>query len=338
MRSAVNCFWIITKKLPDNLSPDSPSPAAQQKTLCCNVCGGALTQKFSRVTDPRSKEVFAIQACERCGLGQTQPAPTDPGAYYEASYHGGRHGFAGRYCARRRIRLLTQMVGAAKGRTILDIGCGDGTFLLYARDAGWNVVGTEMNPLLARNAGLAIETDLTAVEKRAPFDCITLWHSLEHMQDVHAIIDFSRKLLHPRSGLLLLAVPDAGGLQANCFGNRWFHLDVPRHLYHFTYQSLQKLLESTGFDLVRSWHQEFEYDLLGWTQSTLNRLLPIPNIFFDQLTHRKSEAGALQRAASWLGGVVVSAGALPLLALGTLIRRGGTLIVAAKIRNNTDSG
>lgn len=233
--------------------------------------------------------------------------------------------------------MLLQVAGAAKGRSILDVGCGDGTFLLYARDAGWTVAGTETNPSLARSAGLPVETDWMAVEKHAPFDCVTLWHSLEHMQNARATIDLSRRLLNQRSGLLLLAVPDAGGLQAQYFGSRWFHLDVPRHLYHFTYQSLQTLLESTGFDLLRSWHQEFEYDLLGWTQSALNHLLPTPNLFFDQLTHRRSGAGALQRGASWLGGVLLSAGALPFLVLGTMTRRGGTLIVAARVRDNTRS-
>jgi hypothetical protein len=144
-------------------------------------------------------------------------------------------------------------------------------------------------------------------------------------------------MLTASSGLLLVAVPDACGLQARCFGNRWFHLDVPRHLYHFTNKSLRQLLESAGFEILRSWHQEFEYDLLGWTQSALNRLLPTPNLLFDQLTHRSSSASALQRVASWVGGILLSAGALPLLALGTLSQRGGTLIIAAQVRDNSAS-
>ena len=293
-----------------------------------------LSEKFCRVMDPGSKESFSILACQTCGLGHTQPVPADLGVYYDASYHGGRHSFTARYCTQRRVRMLTQIAGAGKGRSILDIGCGDGTFLLRARDAGWKVFGTEMNPRLAREAGLTVETSLVAVEKYAPFDCITLWHSLEHMQDAHATVEASRKLLPPRSGLLLLAVPDAGGLQARCFHDRWFHLDVPRHLYHFTYKSLQKLLDSTGFEVVRSWHQEFEYDLLGWTQSSLNRLLPTPNLFFHQLTRRQTHAGALQRGISWWGGLAFSAAALSMVALGTLIGRGGTLIMAARIRDN----
>jgi len=315
------------------VDPPSFSPP-QAQTLRCNACAGVLAEKFPEVTDPGSGEKFSILVCTSCGLGHTQPVPGNLGAYYDASYHGGRHSFTARYCAQRRLRMLTQVAGAGKGRSILDVGCGDGTFLLRAGDAGWKVFGTEMNPHLGREAGLTVETCLEAVEKWAPFDCITLWHSLEHMQDARATLEASRKLLTPRSGLLLLAVPDAGGLQARCFHNRWFHLDVPRHLYHFTNESLRKLLDFTGFVPVRSWHQEFEYDLLGWTQSILNRLLPTPNLFFHQLTRRQTRAGALQRGISWPGGLAFSAAALPMVAFGTLIQRGGTLIFAARIRDN----
>jgi hypothetical protein len=194
-----------------------------------------------------------------------------------------------------------------------------------------------MNPRLAREAGLEVETGLAALQPRAPFDCITLWHSLEHMLDARATLIAVCRLLKRDSGLLLLGVPDAGGLQARCFGSRWFHLDVPRHLYHFSLGSLHRLLESTGFELLGSWHQEFEYDLLGWTQSTLNCLLPTSNLFFDQLTHRHVQAGLFQKGVSWLGGTVFSITALPLLLLGTLTGRGGTLIMAARIRDNNAS-
>lgn len=317
---------------------DSPSlSSAPPKSSICNVCGGVLTEKFSCVTDPRSRQKFSILACRECGLGHTHPVPPDLAAYYEASYHGGRHGFTANYCARRRLRMLRQIAGEGRGRSLLDVGCGDGTFLLQARDAGWKVCGTEMNPRLARESGLDVETDLVAVEARAPFDCITLWHSLEHMLDARATIAASRKLLSAGSGLLLLAVPDFDGLQARGFGRRWFHLDVPRHLFHFTYRSLQKLLDASGFELLRSWHQEFEYDLLGWSQSTLNCLLSSPNLFFDQLTHRETAASAGERCLAWLGGIAFSSTALPLLPLGMLLHRGGTLVMAARVRDGSAS-
>jgi SAM-dependent methyltransferase len=189
-----------------------------------------------------------------------------------------------------------------------------------------------MSPQLARAAGLDVrETIDDAQEAHAPFDCITLWHSLEHMRDPQATLKSLAKLLAPE-GFLFVAVPDAEGLQARVFGSGWFHLDVPRHLYHFGATSLGSLLDAAGFAIVRRWHQEFEYDLFGWSQSALNRLMPVPNLFFNHLTGRHAEAGTGQLAATYLAGAAFSALALPATAIGTLSRRGGTLIVAARQR------
>jgi SAM-dependent methyltransferase len=219
---------------------------------------------------------------------------------------------------------------ACVGRRLLDIGCGDGAFLLAARAEGWSVAGTEMNPAPARAAGIELVGEsLEDARARAPFDCITLWHTLEHMRDPQATLQSLAGMLAP-GGLLLIAVPDAEGFQARLFGPSWFHLDVPRHLYHFGSRSLKALLKQSGFAPVHEWHQELEYDLLGWSQSALNRLLPTPNLFFHGLTGRHNGAGKAQVAVSYSLGAVLSALALPATAIGTLSRRGGTLIIAAR--------
>ncbi len=207
------------------------------------------------------------------------------------------------YCARRRLRILRQVVGGAAGH-LLDIGCGDGTFLLAARTAGWSVVGTEMNTAPARQAGLAVYPNISDMHSRAPFDAITLWHTFEHLAGPRAMLEDIRRLLSA-NGAQIIAVPNAGGLQARIFGPQWFHLDVPRHLCHFTRSSLANLLQSEGFLPSREWHQEFEYDLLGWSQSALNLLAPgRPNLFFDLLRGFQPPIGKLASAAAWLATVL----------------------------------
>lgn len=295
----------------------------------CNACGGALRTRFAAVLDPQTREHFSIAECQVCGLGHTTPQPEDLQYYYGSTYHGGRHGFTARYCVRRRLRFVAAATGAGRGRRLLDVGCGDGAFLLGARGKGWKVTGTEMNPALARAAGLDVRETIDETQAEAPFDCITLWHSLEHMRDPQATLKSLAERLVP-GGSLVVAVPDAEGLQARVFGAGWFHLDVPRHLYHFGPISLKRLLAASGFAIVRRWHQELEYDLFGWSQSALNRLMPAPNLFFNHLTGRRTEARTGQLAASYLSGAALSALALPATAIGTLSRRGGTLIIAAQ--------
>ncbi len=191
-----------------------------------------------------------------------------------------------------------------------------------------------MNPHMARRAGLDVRNTIEDASDCAPLDCVTLWHSLEHMRDPKSTLMALSKLL-ASNGMLVTAVPDAGGLQAKIFRRKWFHLDVPRHLYHFDAHSMGYLLRSCGFSVKRQWHQELEYDVLGWSQSTLNLLLPVPNIFFNWLTGKlgkaHGEAGSGIQTMSIVLGITLSVLFLPAVIVGTLLGRGGTLVTAAAL-------
>jgi SAM-dependent methyltransferase len=295
----------------------------------CNACAAELKPRFEAVLDPQTREPCEIRACPECGLGHTLPQPADLGRYYGAAYHGGRHGFTATYCTWRRMRQVTRIAGEGTGKKLLDVGCGDGTFLLAAREKRWSVVGTEMNPEIARAAGLEVRESLEAFATDPPFDCVTFWHSLEHVRDPKGMLAAASRLLAP-GGTLFVAVPDAEGVQARVFGARWFHLDVPRHLFHFGERSLQRLLESSGLEVVSRWHQELEIDLFGWTQSALNAVMPDPNVFFYQLTGRKVSGGRAQLAASFVLGSLFTAMALPAVPACSVAGEGGTLVMAAR--------
>ena len=288
-----------------------------------------MSIRHATVRDTGTGDPFSIAVCGSCGLGHTQPVPTNWERYYPEAYHGGRHGATAAYCIRRRMRWVQQIAGTAQGRRLLDIGCGDGSFLLQARQQGWRVAGTELKPEMARRSGLDVRATLAEVDEIGPMDCVTLWHSLEHMTDPVETVRSAVALLQP-AGFVLIAVPDAGGLQASAFAGDWLHLDVPRHLFHFTRTSLVKLAEASGLRPLRIWHQELEYDLLGWSQSALNRISSTPNTYFDQLRGRPPAQGAIPRLLTFAGGSVLSACALPLVLLSTLLGRGGTLILAAQ--------
>lgn len=295
----------------------------------CAVCGSALATRFASVLDPQTRERFSVLSCAACGHGHTSPVPRDLAPYYAHAYYGARHGFTADHCVRRRFRWVHSLLGSGRNRKLLDVGCGDGAFLLAAQKLGWRVAGTERNPQPARKSGLEVSTDIASAASSGPFDCITLWHTLEHMSDPRAALRDCRNSLKPQ-GAIFVAVPDAAGLQARAFGAYWFHLDVPRHLHHFTAGSLAKLLRHSGFAPVRAWHQEFEYDLLGWSQSALNSLGFAPNLFFRALTGRAAGAGKAPLVFHGIYGVGFSALALPLVPLGSLLRRGGTLILASR--------
>lgn len=300
-----------------------------EPAVTCSICGNSLNPRFASVVDPQTLERFGISACKDCGLGHTIPIPADLSRYYGPQYYGGRHGITERYCIRRRIRL-TETVAPRHG-SLLDVGCGEATFLSAARSAGWKVAGTEMNFKGADELNIPVFGTLREAAAAAPFDCVTMWHSLEHIPDPISAFQQIQELLAP-DGVLICAVPDAGGWQARTFGPHWFHLDVPRHLYHFGDRSLGVLFERTGYQVIRKWHQEWEYDVFGWCQSGLNKVFAKPNLFFSLLTGKNAKMSGVEKAANLLLGSLYTAAAVPATALATLAGQGGTIIYAGRKR------
>jgi SAM-dependent methyltransferase len=269
----------------------------------CNACYSSLIPRFGEVRDPITNEVFAILTCTKCGLGHTYPQPADLSRYYGRHYYGSRHGVASKFCARRRLRFLEHTANKATKKRLLDVGCGDGSFLIAARGAGWKVMGTEINPSLARSFGLDVRQALDHIDDADRFDRVTMWHSLEHMKDIKATLRLISKRLAPQ-GHLIIAVPNNGSLQAGLFGPKWLHLDVPRHLYHFDPGSLRFSLEKAGFRVFHSKHHEIEYNLIGWSQSAMNYLNPTLNIFLDFLTGKGTDNSAWAKTSNLILGSI----------------------------------
>ncbi|MFN0062943.1 MAG: class I SAM-dependent methyltransferase [Myxococcaceae bacterium] len=293
----------------------------------CNVCGGELTLRFKDAADPDSRERFDVLGCARCGLGHTQPVPKDLSRYYMSSYHGGRHGITARYCAWRRVRWIHRL--APRPGTVLDVGCGEGTFLLALKKRGWRPFGTELNPERAHAAGLSVAKTLDALPAEARFDVITLWHSLEHLPDPFATLRDLTRRLSPE-GVIVIAVPNAMGFQAQVFGKKWLHLDVPRHLFHFGPLALAKALRKAGLTIEKRWNMEFEYDWLGIVQSAINLWDSEPNGLFRILTGRGDGFSGERRFALLTMGFLLGLPALLLTWLFAAIGDGGTVVMAAK--------
>ena len=296
----------------------------------CLICKAPISVAFADLRVDGETDSFSILKCENCGLGVLSPFPDDLGKHYEG-YHGRRHGFTAKYRARRRVARLNSVSRSnRKGSHLLDVGYGDGAFLREAKRNGWNCVGTERKTV--EDLPFQQYTDLDSIKISDPdleFDAITCWHTLEHFERPDEVLSSIYDLL-AEDGVLLIAVPNFGGQQARFFGKDWLHLDVPRHLFHFTWESLEKLLNANGFDVVQTWHHESEYDIMGWAQSALNKLFSQPNVFFHALSGKALDTGKPALIANYVLGSIFSLLSIPLVILGIWKGQGGTIIVSAR--------
>jgi SAM-dependent methyltransferase len=151
------------------------------------------------------------------------------------------------------VRFLRSCAPPGRGKTtLLDIGCGSGTFLHLARKYGYECFGMDISGQAVAEAQRQYGLDVrqggigSGIWADRRFDCISMFHVLEHLPDPGAALEYAGSLLKP-GGHLILQVPNAASVQARLFGTRWYGLDVPRHLVNFTPGALSFLLEKSGF-------------------------------------------------------------------------------------------
>ena len=137
------------------------------------------------------------------------------------------------------------------GQRLLDVGCGNGKFLLNARDAGWQVVGVDPDPnAVATAQALGLEVHKGSIEildcELASFDAITLSHVIEHVHEPGVLLSSVQRLLKP-GGILYIDTPNIHSLGAKTFGPNWRGIESPRHLVLFSINGLQLLLKQCGF-------------------------------------------------------------------------------------------
>ncbi len=147
-------------------------------------------------------------------------------------------------------RHLNGKAHANRGR-LLDVGCGNGAFLLRAREMGWQVAGCEPDPKAAttcRELGLHVYAGdaFNAKLECGSFDVITLSHVIEHVQDPAALLARIQSLLRP-GGLVWLALPNPASLGLRVYGAVWRGLHMPYHLCIPSQPVLRRWVEDAGF-------------------------------------------------------------------------------------------
>ncbi|MCX7915211.1 MAG: class I SAM-dependent methyltransferase [Verrucomicrobiae bacterium] len=302
--------------------------------IACRICGSQRTAHWFDSPDHVTGEVFGLRRCEDCGFGFTWPQPRSLDRYYADFYRDYDRASAGllQRLQQRRARRWVRALGHT-GRC-LDIGCGDGWILAEIRRQGWRVIGLERTVQSARFAREVqnlpiIVGPLEAMRDDARFDLIVLHQALEHLPDPMHTLQHCCRLLRP-GGRLVVAVPNLDSWQARWARGHWLHLDVPRHLAHFTPTSLRRALERAGLVWESARYVSWEYDPVGWVDSALNKLGFPMNALLRIIQHdpRLRPGSVVGVAALMLAAVLILPATL-LAILSWATRRGAIMEVQA---------
>ena len=205
-----------------------------------------------------SKEEFFLEYDPVYKLYHTTPVPQELGRYYQSnayiSHTDGKKGLFEKlyqwvktYTLQQKIKLIEHYVPQGK---LLDIGAGTGDFLRVAAQRGWSVSGVEPEKKArdrAEEKGILLKEDQTHITDT--YQVITLWHVLEHVPNLQEQIAFLKDHL-TKGGLLVIAVPNYRSRDAQHYGKYWAAYDVPRHLWHFSQESIRLLFIEKGFQLI----------------------------------------------------------------------------------------
>jgi 2-polyprenyl-3-methyl-5-hydroxy-6-metoxy-1,4-benzoquinol methylase len=308
------------------LATDAPFADATIQR-CCPACGG------NGFADRRVDDFLHTHTCRSCGLILSSMTRRKPklGQYanvdlraYLTSVGALRHEQSSTILA-----FLAPYV--SPGARVLDVGCGFGSFLLRAREAGYAVAGIEPDEHACASACEALGSDVvkrgTLLQAKPPAhsaDVIATLDVLEHVPPAeHAAYARTMADVLAPGGIWAIKVPSTEGLYYRLsaalarvaprvgatFMRRLWQTDYEfPHTAYFDRRSLQCWLQRHGFTIVDS------------------RYLPeVPiRTIIDRLTHD----GDISRAQAYCLAPVVFA----INVIEWLRRRSDALVVLARCR------
>jgi ubiquinone/menaquinone biosynthesis C-methylase UbiE len=233
----------------------------------CPLCSSDNISPECSCTDHFvSREHFEVFHCGNCGFKFTQDYPdtNDIGKYYESedyiSHSNTENGFINKIyrIVRSRMmirkRTIVRNASSIQKGNLLDIGCGTGHFANFMKQSVWDVSGIEINEKARSFAttqfGLnVIDPEMISALQKESFDCITLWHVMEHFHDPFKYFSEISRMLKP-GGTCIVALPNSNSYDSKFYGAFWAAWDVPRHLWHFSPSTFKIFAEKGGFALI----------------------------------------------------------------------------------------
>jgi SAM-dependent methyltransferase len=295
--------------------------------MTCPACGGETAPWLAApASEPGDHASYELVRCRTCGTAATSGVPPDLSAYSSGIYGAGEPRLPRlvvllQRAALRLPRRALRSCGLRPPARVLDVGAGRGRLVEALAARGYAADGIDPAPRgeHVRRAGVLEHS-------AGDLDAVVMWHVLEHTADPGAAVGRAAAWLRP-GGVLLVATPNLGSLQARIAGRDWFHLDLPRHRTHFTPAGLRACMRRAGIEPGRTWHLVPEHNFHGMWFALLTRLGMTPGFPFHALK-RNVPIGPRDLVLVALAGPLLLPVAIVLELAACAARRGGTIVIA----------
>jgi 2-polyprenyl-3-methyl-5-hydroxy-6-metoxy-1,4-benzoquinol methylase len=238
-----------------------------EKINCCDLCGNKTFKDYLESKDYfLTNEGFTIVKCENCGLLFVNPRPTitEISKYYKSenyiSHSTKQKGLLDKVYAiirkKNHIKKYKLIKHYKNIGSIIDIGCATGEFLDFFKKKGWDVTGVEPNEdarnfaVNTYNLNIFDEKNINELPEKK-YDIVTMWHVLEHVHDINERV-FQLNRILKNEGIAVIAVPNTNSDDASFYKTFWAGYDLPRHLYHFSSNTIKDLFEKKGFRFIET--------------------------------------------------------------------------------------
>ena len=247
------------------------------KTISCNICGSTESDKlldgYDRYTT-LDKTVFTLVTCRNCGLVYMNPQPSmeELAKYYPEDYPPYHpHDIFAYGPILRTVQRIYHTIRPPRAHTVptqkfistdasvkkvLDFGCGAGHTLikLQLEHPKWELFGFDIstNKEVKQVGNVTIYYDdfarMESDFEPNSFDIIYLNNVLEHVHDPHDTLTRLRALLKPGSEMII-EIPNITSIKFRIFGKYFSSLEIPRHLYHFSPDTIRKVCEKSNLKI-----------------------------------------------------------------------------------------
>lgn len=226
----------------------------------CNLClSNDLKSVFENLTYWEYPGKFRIVKCKSCGLHFTSPRPvlSEMEKYYESELYFGRDVKIEDSIDDQDNRemhygpMYETILRKRRRGKIFDIGAGTGMLLSKFKENGWDVSGVELTHNAVNYAkkkyGIKLlQGDFLEKKINDKYDVVVLNGALEHLHKPYETLSKARVNLK-KNGFILISIPNSDSIGRKLFGRNWFAWQPPRHLYHFSPETIKKMMVKAGY-------------------------------------------------------------------------------------------